>query len=341
MSFEKELKKESQVVKDVWASNLQEELKSISVIINQGYTYVAMDTEFPGLIHKPKPYTNTITSHYSLIKSNVDSLKPIQIGFSFANPKGERPDTCYTWQFNLHFDVETDKYQSDSLQLLKDAQIQFDKLPIDGIKINELSDGLLLIGLPVNPKIVWLSFHGSFDFAYLTKILTGERLPNTVNQFNNLIKHLFPTFYDIKMFIQQNDKFKKYSLGRLAEAFNVSADGYLHQAGIDAQLTSNLFFKVKKDLLGDKLTKFKNKLFGLSKTFSANSVEFESLNDGKTETKPFKTESIARLDGGYALKPMNKIERTPVNVVYMGNYIVPGYTTYQIYNIGYMNGMTH
>ena len=36
---------------NVWAHNVEEEMAKISKLIKEGYTWVAMDTEFPGIIY--------------------------------------------------------------------------------------------------------------------------------------------------------------------------------------------------------------------------------------------------------------------------------------------------
>lgn len=326
---------------DVWASNLTEELTNIAALISEGYNHVAIDTEYPGLYFKPKSMDCTVAEQYAVIKMNVDKLKPIQIGLSFTNAGGKAPEKASVWQFHMKFDLERDFIQPESLSLLIDSKIPFDRLPLEGICANKLSDGLLFSGLPLNTEIVWICFHGSYDFAYLIKILSGEPLPNTIQQFNDLRKHLCPKVFDIKMMIQNNDRLKKYSLARLAQVYGVSINGPLHQAGTDARLTSDLFFKMKAELTDFKIAKFENKIFSISKVFTKETLEFES-SSGKKNMKSY-----------CELSPSaNRGERTPFGSnfangqhgaygVGLGNFYMPVYASYGSYvpygnNIGYM-----
>lgn len=77
----------SQVICEVWASNLEEEMRKIREIV-LSYSYIAMDTEFPGVVVRPiGEFRSSIDYQYQLLRCNVDLLKIIQLGLTFTNEK--------------------------------------------------------------------------------------------------------------------------------------------------------------------------------------------------------------------------------------------------------------
>jgi CCR4-NOT transcription complex subunit 7/8 len=73
---------------DVWEDNMFEELERIMSMISI-YNYIAMDTEFPGIVHVPR--TKTDDYEYQLVKINVDELKLIQLGITLFDSDGVAP----------------------------------------------------------------------------------------------------------------------------------------------------------------------------------------------------------------------------------------------------------
>ena len=57
---------------------------------------------------------------------------------------------------------------------------------------------MMVSGLICNPDIHWIVFHGSFDFGYFMKLVSGDNLPQTVPEFFSTLKIFFPKIYDIK-----------------------------------------------------------------------------------------------------------------------------------------------
>lgn len=78
--------------------------------------------------------------------------------------------------------------------------------------------GDLLMGskLVINPNVYWITFHGTYDFSYLYKVLLNSDLPNTSKNFLKHLKHIFPNIYDIKTMINELENKKNHSLSRLA-----------------------------------------------------------------------------------------------------------------------------
>lgn len=110
-------------IKDVWAYNLEEEFASIRKLLPK-YCYVAMDTEFPGVVARPIGDFKTNADYlYQLLRCNVDLLRIIQLGFSFFDEDGNTPTGSYTtWQFNFKFNLSEDMYAQDSIELLTNSR---------------------------------------------------------------------------------------------------------------------------------------------------------------------------------------------------------------------------
>jgi CCR4-NOT transcription complex subunit 7/8 len=200
-----------------------------------------MDTEFPGIVY---PCTSTNSDfYYQYIKTNVDKLKLIQLGITLTNAKGEKPPNTTTWQFNLKFDYENDAHSTDSISLLYNCGINFNKLKKEGISHRLFAEYLTISGMVLNENIVWISFNGFSDFAYLLRLLTGDILPDNTNEFLELLKIYFPNAYDIKYLIKENDSYKG-GLVKISKELNIERKGEVHQAGSDSLVTSEVFFKL-------------------------------------------------------------------------------------------------
>ena len=118
-------KKKNMKIKEVYNDNFTTEIKHLSSYI-EDYNYIAMDTEFPGVVFKLDQLTQDF--YYKSIEKNVNNLKIIQLGLSLYNLNGENPPDISTWQFNFLFDTSIDKYSNDSILLLANSGIKFEQL---------------------------------------------------------------------------------------------------------------------------------------------------------------------------------------------------------------------
>lgn len=59
-------------------------MRKIAHLIEEGYTWVAMDTEFPGIVYNYVIDNNSPEMGYNILKMNVDNLKLIQAGITLA-----------------------------------------------------------------------------------------------------------------------------------------------------------------------------------------------------------------------------------------------------------------
>jgi len=245
--------KEVEVIfRDVWEDNLEEEFAVIRRIVDK-YPYVSMDTEFPGVVARPiGQFKDSGDYHYQTLRCNCDLLKIIQLGLSFTDDQGTPCAECCTWQFNFKFNLTTDLYAQDSIDLLQRSGLAFKQHEDRGIDIGHFGELLMTSGIVLNDDVKWITFHSGYDFGYLMKLLTCCPLPSSQDDFFEMMSMWFPTVYDIKyiMKICENNKLPgsenlKGGLNRLAEALQVERIGPMHQAGSDSLLTGATFFKVQ------------------------------------------------------------------------------------------------
>jgi CCR4-NOT transcription complex subunit 7/8 len=90
-------------IRDVWASNLDEEMEKIRDSLEK-YHYIAMDTEFPGVV--ARPLGDVADMQYQTLRCNVDMLKLIQLGITLTDENGNFVENgCTCWQFNFKFSL--------------------------------------------------------------------------------------------------------------------------------------------------------------------------------------------------------------------------------------------
>ena len=272
----------SSVIVEVYKDNFIQEMKNLSILIKKfKYNYIGMDTEFPGTVYSLSTLTDDF--YYKSLKLNVDSLKLIQLGITLSNEKGEYPTPHRTWQFNFEFDYTKDKWSQSSMYLLMSSGIDFNKMKKDGINHKKFIEQMKISGLVLNPDIHWISFHGSYDFAYLLSNLIDNSLPENEKDFTQLLGLFFPNHYDIKILVKDKNNLKG-SLNKLANYLNVQREGKNHQAGSDSLVTIYSFWKLIKSgfVTKEELNEGKNILYGILRgKDNKETINYMKLNLGK------------------------------------------------------------
>lgn len=219
--------------------------------------------------------------HYQTLRSNVDILNLIQVGITLFSEDGEtipqkqgsdgKSILPSTWQFNFRFSLSEDMYSEASIQSLVQAGVDFKNHETQGIDPFEFSSLLISSGLVCDDEVRWISFHGGYDFGYLTKLMIAKPLPDDEVEFDMLMKKFFPSIYDVKYLMKHAIKQlaqgtgqlsnvnaadmlykfdQKSSLESLGEVMKIKRTGPAHQGGSDALLTGRAFFQMRKDIYG-------------------------------------------------------------------------------------------
>ena len=218
-------------------------------------------------------------------RCNVDLLKIIQLGLSFFDKDGNQPEGICTWQFNFKFNLSEDMYAEDSVDLLQNSGIQFDRHEREGIETVNFAEMLLVSGIVLLDNVKWLSFHSGYDFGYLLGILTDQNLPEGETEFFENLKLYFPNVYDLK-YLMKSCKNLKGGLQEVADMLEVKREGPQHQAGSDSLLTGLAFFKMTEIYFEDELddSKYLGHLYGLGQITSAAASSSSSESAVKTDS---------------------------------------------------------
>ncbi|CAL8104810.1 unnamed protein product [Orchesella dallaii] len=159
-------------------------------------------------------------------------------------------------------------YSQESIQVLKNAGINFQRHETEGIEWRQFSEFFMSSGFVLNDNVKWISFHGGYDFAYLMKILSDRKLPDVETEFFDMLKLYFPFIYDVK-YIMQSCKYLSGGLQEVANQLDIPRLGIQHQAGSDSLLTGISFFRMKEMYFDNHIEdyKYNGRLYGFESTY--------------------------------------------------------------------------
>ncbi|PNX97270.1 CCR4-associated factor 1-like protein 11 [Trifolium pratense] len=174
-------------------------------------------------------------------------IRQVWLGLTLSDASGNLPDfgtdNCFIWEFNFcDFDINHDLHNKDSIDLLRRQGIDFNCNVIHDVNSFHFSELMVRSGLVFNKGVTWVTFHGTYDFGYLVKILTRNNPPNNLKEFSDALRFIFGrSVYDMKYMIQHCNGLYG-GLERVASILNVSrAAGKSHQAASKSLLTWQTF----------------------------------------------------------------------------------------------------
>ncbi|KAJ0250796.1 CCR4-associated factor 1 1 [Hirschfeldia incana] len=247
--------------RNVWAENINEEMDSLKEYLKL-YPKVAFDTEYPGITYRTYLHSSD-DDCYDTMKANVESSKLIQCGFTLFNEKGEIGGV---WEFNFsNFGDPSDRRNQNSIDFLKKHGVDLDKIRNKGLDMFEYNFFPKLLNVFHSQKHVeFVTFQGTYDFAYVLSILNHGKLPGTRGEFASEVVRVFGDVYDLKVMAGFCDGLGEHlGLSKLAHLLNIPRVGRAHHAGSDSLMTALVFIKLRQVFDDSKFAK--GMLYGLGK----------------------------------------------------------------------------
>ncbi|CAL9064701.1 probable CCR4-associated factor 1 homolog 11 [Musa acuminata AAA Group] len=191
----------------------------------------------------------TEEERYNDVKHNVDNMHLIQLGVALFDEGGNTPWPGCCWQFNFSdFDPDVDASSPDSIELLAQSGHDFQQYRRHGIDARRCAY-LVCVKLFCQPySSKYVTFHGLYDVAFVIKMITRAPLPNTLNEFSDLVRTIFGQIYDLKYISRFCGGLRRGEIGLvgLSRLLNFEPVGIRHQAAYDSLLIGALFNEMKQ-----------------------------------------------------------------------------------------------
>merc|ERR1719199_1363046 len=111
-------------------------------------------------------------------------MRPIQVGFAILDSDGTLQGV---WSFNLQFDAASDLCTDVAVNFLLSAGVDLPRHALEGINPRvfgfRISSSTMFKRSSATHRL-WVAFSGSYDFAYLLKLLTAKPLPQEPDAFD-------------------------------------------------------------------------------------------------------------------------------------------------------------
>ena len=234
--------------------NVVDAFRQMALLMRQGYTFVALDTEFPGCTAEGS-YRNYT---YANVQKNVTVTSLIQVAFSLYDAHGRKPPGISTFSFHFKWNTAM-RHNPESIAMLVESGVDFDRCARYGIDAHVFRQLMIDYGMLCNPSVGYITYHGSFDMAYLVRLASMTPLPASDHMFRQMLAVYFPVCVDLKSVASHHHG----GLESLSASLKVQRTGSKHNAGSDAVLTGDAFFKYLKSAAGNPFITSNQKIFGL------------------------------------------------------------------------------
>uniref|UniRef100_J3N0P9 poly(A)-specific ribonuclease n=2 Tax=Oryza brachyantha TaxID=4533 RepID=J3N0P9_ORYBR len=245
-------------ISKIMAGNLHNAVSLILSHMMGGFSFVAVDTQFPGEVHRhPRGDALTADERYGVVKANADELRLLQMGITLCDAQGRLPVIPWGADGGLHemmwevdfcdFDARLHRHVPESVEFLRSQGFDFLAARHFGVPADVFAAELHRAGILRLPGITWVTFGGMYDAAFMFKLATfGAPLPESRQGLVAQVgAHFGPLVFDGKyMALAVN---AHGSLAAVGEKLGLPAlEPNIHMAGPNSLMAIHVFMELRR-----------------------------------------------------------------------------------------------
>lgn len=194
-------------IRQVWSWNFEEEwtrLLATVLAAGGGGAIIALNVTMPGFL-RAQPASADSFAEFRILCDSTSLLRPVQVSFAVASESGAH---FGTWDFNLCFNVLVHHHTQEALATLWAAGVDLARHAAHGVDIDVFRHKLQTSSLVEHREEApaWVTFSKSHCLGHVLHLLTGEKLPPSIPEFEAALAYWCPKRQELQANLSWADR---------------------------------------------------------------------------------------------------------------------------------------